>query len=222
MPLHNTLRTDLSKLTFLQFRYNERRSDLVKICSMVHITLRPGENHEQKRARRFPPLEGLSMWLWQARRKGNRRPHRHNDSADICLAKGTNCIPKSQPDNPSPISWLFKLSTSDPPGAFRWKHNPLSSSSFFLCHTCLHYHTLGCWTLHDRDPTVCFLYLASLCSNLYSQMTSTSPMVLNAIYACMALKFTSATHLCPLSSSLLSPNLMMIPLGCTMCVSNCI
>lgn len=37
MPLHNTLRTDLSKVNISPFRCNERRSDLVKICSMVDI-----------------------------------------------------------------------------------------------------------------------------------------------------------------------------------------
>lgn len=67
MPLHNTLRTDLSKVNISPSRCNERRSDLVKICSMVDITSWTEES------KTIFPLEGLSMWLWQARRKGNRR-----------------------------------------------------------------------------------------------------------------------------------------------------
>lgn len=221
MPLHNTLRIDLSKLTFLQFRYNERRSDLVKICSMVHITLRPGENHEQKRARRF------SHWK-DCQRGFDRQEGKATEGHTATMTQLTFVLPRALiafPNRSQTIQAPFHGCSSSLPGTLQGLFGESTTTVFlliFLCHTCLHYHTLGCCTLHDRDPTVRFLYLVSLCSSLYSQMTSTSPMVLNAIYACMALKFTSATHLCPLSSSLLSPNLMMIPLGCTMCVSNCI
>lgn len=137
------------------------------------------------------------MWLWQARRKGHRGRPSTLTQLTFLLSRALTAFPglSQSLQAPSPgcsislpgiLHGLFGESTI---------HHFLSS-----CPSCLHYRTLGCCILNIRDPSVHSLYLPSLCSHLHSPMTSSTPIVLNVIYMCMAHKFTSAILTCLLSS----------------------